>query len=105
MTNEFPEIPGSDVDDDAFLARTGVTDIFGKLDDETPTVRISGDVLDRMRRNARAAGVPFSEYFRNKIYVGEYGYEHVKSMREAQFERAMGIAPINALHNASEASK
>lgn len=82
----------------AMLARTGISDIFGKLDDDLPTIRINGDVLDLMRRNARAAGISFSEYLRNKIYVAEYGYEHIKSMREANFLRSLGNAPINAPH-------
>lgn len=77
---------------DAF-SRTGVTDIFGKLDDHLPEIRMNGDVVDQMRRNARAIGMNLTEYARYKIYVGEYGFEHVNSLREKQLRRAMGIAP------------
>lgn len=90
-TQTHEELPDGD---DVMFARTGVTDIFGKLDDELPPIRISGDVLDHMRRNARAAGVNFSEYVRNKLYVGEYGIEHIKSLREEQFMRVMGNAAV-----------
>lgn len=74
-------------------ARTGVTDIFGKLDDDLPSIRINGEVLDLMRRNARAAGCNLSEYIRNKLYVGEFGYEHVASLRDQQLRRVIGNAP------------
>ena len=71
----------------------GVTsDIFGKLDDEIPPIRINGDVLDHMRRSARAAGCNLSEYLRNRLYVCEYGFDHINSLREQQLRRVMGNA-------------
>ena len=77
---------------DALEARNGASDIFGKLDDEIPPIRINGDALDQMRRNARAAGCNLSEYLRNKLYIAEFGFDHINSLREAQLRRVMGIA-------------
>ena len=79
-------------EDDIREARSGVSDIFGKLDDEIPPIRISGDFLDICRRNARAAGCNLSEYLRNKLYVSELGIDHVRSLREQHFSRVMGNA-------------
>lgn len=80
--------------DEVVLARTGVTDIFGKLDDDLPPVRMNGDVMDDIRRSARAAGCSLSEYVRNMLYIGVYGFEHINSLREAQLRRVM----VNAAH-------
>lgn len=87
-----PAPPEQPLADEVVLARTGVTDIFGKLDDNLPEIRMNGDVVDQMRRNARAAGMNLTEYARYKIYVGEYGFDHVNSLREEQLRRAMGNA-------------
>ena len=81
-----------DDDDLSNFARNATSDIFGKLDDEIPPIRINGDVLDRMRRSAREAGCNLSEYLRNRLYVCEYGFEHISSLREQQLRRVIGNA-------------
>lgn len=85
-------MPEFDDDDLNQCSRNASSDIFGKLDEEIPPIRINGDVLDHMRRSARAAGCNLSEYLRNRLYVCEYGFEHINSLREQQLRRVVGNA-------------
>jgi hypothetical protein len=74
------------------LARSAQSDIFGKLDDELPAMRINGDVKDILTRQAREAGMNLTEFVRTKVYVGVFGIEHIVSLHADRYRRAMGNA-------------
>lgn len=78
--------------DNPALARTATSDIFGKLDDELPPIRIHGDVRTELRRRATANHMNETEYLRNLIYVGMYGIDHVVSLHADRLRCAMGNA-------------
>ena len=87
-TNEQPD---TDADRPMF-SRTGASDIFGKLDEELPPIRINGDALDAIKRKAREVGMNLSEYVRTRLYVDAFGVDHVTSLYEDRIRRVIGNA-------------
>jgi predicted DNA binding CopG/RHH family protein len=81
-----------DFDGPAQAARTPTSDIFGKLDDEIPPIRVNGDALLAIKRKATANGMTLSEYVRLRLYVDVCGLEHVLMLQENRTRRATGNA-------------
>lgn len=79
-------------DGDGLAARTPTSDVFGKLDDELPQVRINADALLEIKRKATANDMTLSEYVRTRLYVDVFGLEHVLSLHEQRIRRATGNA-------------
>lgn len=79
-------------DVDGVLARSPTSDLFGKLDDELPQVRINADALLAIKRKASAADMTLSEYIRTRLYVDVFGLDHVLSLHEERIRRATGNA-------------
>ena len=74
------------------LGRTAEPDIFGKLDDELPPIRINGEVLEAVHRAAHDSGMGITEFVRTMLYVRVYGLEHELSLKEDRIRRATGNA-------------
>ena len=75
--------------DNKALARSAGSDIFGKLDDELPPVRINGDVRDTLKRKAASVGMNETEFLRNLVYVNVYGIDHVLSLQAERLKSTM----------------
>lgn len=73
-------------------ARNPTSDLFGKLDDELPQVRINSDALLEVKRKAAANDMTLSEYIRTRLYVDVFGLDHVLSLHEQRIRRATGNA-------------
>lgn len=71
-------------------ARSPTSDVFGKLDDELPQVRINSDALLEIKRKAASHDMTLSEYIRIRLYVDVFGLEHVLSLNENRIRRATG---------------
>ncbi len=74
------------------FARGPQSDVFGKMDDELPPIRISGDVRIEVRRLAAEAHMTESEFVRNLVHVRCFGIDHVVSMQAERLRRATGNA-------------
>lgn len=82
----------TDDPDDGAFARAAQSDVFGKLDDEIPPIRINGDVRIELRRLAAASQMNESEFVRNLCHVRVYGLEHVLRLQAERLQRAVGNA-------------
>lgn len=85
---------GADLDIPAF-ARTPGRDIFGKLDDNLPEVRIPHEVKRDAEQAASALGLDLTAYLRENLYASLYGPAHVASLYEDRARRALGNARQN----------
>ena len=72
--------------------RTPGRDIFGKLDDNLPEVRIPHDVKRDAEQAAAALGLDLTAYLRENLYASLYGPAHVASLYEDRARRALGNA-------------
>lgn len=92
MTNP-DHIQHDTVSQEVLAARTGQSDILGKLDDELPSLRINGDAVIELERRWRASGLgSLSEYRRMVLYVNLFGEEHVANLYAAKVRRVVGNA-------------
>jgi hypothetical protein len=73
---------------DPQFARSPTSDIFGKLDDEMPPIRINADALLALKRKAADNDMPLSEWVRLRLYVDAFGLEHVLMLQENRTRRA-----------------
>lgn len=75
-------------------ARTPGRDIFGKLDDHLPEIRIPFEVKQDAERAARLSGCgDLTTWLRELVYVSLYGEEHVGSLYQERARRVRGNAP------------
>lgn len=74
-------------------ARTPGRDIFGKLDDHLPEVRIPFEVKQDAERAAREDGCgDLTAWVRELVYARLYSPEHLGSLYEARARRVLGNA-------------
>jgi hypothetical protein len=74
-------------------ARTPGRDIFGKLDDNLPEVRIPFEVKQEAERAARAADCgDLTTWLRELVYASLYGPEHIASLYAQRAKRVLGNA-------------
>lgn len=79
--------------DEILEARSAESDLFGKLDDELPTMRINSDATAELERRWRKAGVGnATEYRRLVLYANLFGEEHVASLYADKIRRVVGNA-------------
>jgi hypothetical protein len=81
-----------DDNDLPMFSRTPGRDIFGKLDDKLPEVRIPGEVKLAAERAAAEEGLDLTAWMRELVYDALYGPEHVASLYRARMERVRGNA-------------
>lgn len=74
------------------FARTPGRDIFGKLDDHLPEVRVPHDVKRDAENAAAQLGMDLTAYLRENLYASLYGPAHVASLYEDRARRALGNA-------------
>ena len=75
--------------DNKALARSAGSDLFGKVDDALPEVRVNGDVREAVRRKAASVGMNETEFLRNLVYVNLYGIDHVLSLQAERLKSTM----------------
>ena len=74
-------------------ARTPGRDIFGKLDDHLPEIRIPFEVKQDAERAAREDGCgDLTTWMRALVYARLYGPKHLAMVHEAQYQRVLGNA-------------
>lgn len=79
--------------DQVMFARSGQSDVFGKLDCELPTLRFNSDADFELERRWRASGMGSkSEYIRTVLYVNLFGIEHIANLQAERVRRAIGNA-------------
>lgn len=88
--------------DSPMQARTPGRDIFGKLDDHLPEIRIPFEVKQDVERVAREDGCgDLTTWMRELVYARLYGPEHLGSLYELRARRVLGNAgqgkPVAAL--------
>lgn len=82
----------NDNQDRPAFARTPGRDIFGKLDDKLPEVRIPAHVKVDAERAASELGLDLTAWHRELIYEALYGAEHLGSLYEDRARRVRGNA-------------
>lgn len=81
------------VDDTPMYSRTPGRDIFGKLDDHLPEIRIPFEVKQDAERVAREDGCgDVTTWMRELVYARLYGPEHLGSLYESRARRVLGNA-------------
>lgn len=81
-----------DAFDSPMQARTPGRDIFGKLDDKVPEVRVPHQVLLDATARAAELGLDLTGFLRENLYSNLYGPEHVGMLYEERSRRARGNA-------------
>lgn len=81
----------SDTDDSAY-SRGAYSDVFGKLDDEVPAIRIDNETMLRLHKEAHDCGMQLSEFCRTVLRGRVWGEEHVLTVSADRFRRAIGNA-------------
>lgn len=78
--------------DSPMQARTATRDIFGKLDDSIPEVRVPHQVLLDAQARAAELGLDLSAFLRENLYSTLYGPEHVGMLYQERSRRVLGNA-------------
>jgi hypothetical protein len=78
--------------DAPMLSRTPGRDIFGKLDDHLPEVRVPHEVKRAAEERAASLGLDLTAYLRENLYASLYGPEHIASLYQDRAHRALGNA-------------
>lgn len=77
---------------DLRFARTPGRDVFGKLDDRLPEIRVPFEIRQLAERAAHEEGVDLSTWMRDLFYARLLTPEHVARMYQQRAERALGNA-------------
>jgi hypothetical protein len=72
--------------------RTPTRDIFGKLDEKLPEVRVPAEVKIAAERAAAEMGLDLTTWLRELAYDALYGAEHVAMLYQSRMERVRGNA-------------
>jgi hypothetical protein len=80
------------IHDIPMLSRTPGRDIFGKLDDKLPEVRIPAHVRIDAERAASELGLDLTAWLRELVYESLYTAEHLGSLYEERAKRVRGNA-------------
>lgn len=65
---------------DPAFSRSGVTHPTGKLTEQIPAVRISGETKERLEGQARQVNLTLQEYVRELLTIRAHGEEEIRSM-------------------------
>lgn len=74
------------------FSRNAYSDVFGKLDDELPAIRIDNETMLRLHKEAHDCGMQMSEFCRTVLRGRVWGEEHVLTVSADRFRRAIGNA-------------
>lgn len=77
------------------FSRTPGRDIFGKLDDKLPEIRIPGHVKLEAENAAHELGLDITSWLRELVYESLYTAEHLGSLYESRARRVRGNARQN----------
>lgn len=75
------------INDTPAFARTPGRDIFGKLDDKLPEIRINGQVRLDAERRAHEDGLDLTAWLRELVCCELYGSAHMGSLYEERAAR------------------
>jgi hypothetical protein len=78
--------------DSTMRQRTPGRDIFGKLDDKLPEVRVPAEVKIAAERAAAELGLDLTVWLRELAYEALYGSDHVANLYRERMERVRGNA-------------
>jgi len=79
-------------DDTSNCSRNASSDVFGKLDDEIPAIRIDNETILRLHKEAHACGMGFTEFCRTVLRGRVWGAEHIETVNAERIRRAIGNA-------------
>ncbi|OGT57551.1 MAG: hypothetical protein A3E01_08415 [Gammaproteobacteria bacterium RIFCSPHIGHO2_12_FULL_63_22] len=65
---------------DPAFSRNGSTSPFGKLTEQIPAIRLSGETKAALEHEARRVGLPLQEFVRELLVVRAHGEDTVKMM-------------------------
>jgi hypothetical protein len=77
---------------DIEYARTASSDVFGKLDDEIPAIRIDNETILRLHKEAHECGMNVTEFCRTVLRGRVWGSEHIETVNAERIRRAIGNA-------------
>lgn len=76
----------------ASLSRSGASSPFGKLTEQIPAVRVSGETKEALEQAARRAGMPLLEFVRELLDIRAHGIDDVRRMYGARLDVVSGKA-------------
>lgn len=64
------------------FSRSGTTSPLGKLTEQIPAIRISGETKDALEAEAKRAGLTLQEFVRELLVIRAHGVDTVRRMYE-----------------------
>lgn len=64
---------------------------FGKLTEQIPAVRVSGETKEALEREARRAGMTLQEFVRELLDIRAFGLDTVTRMHQERLKVVSGV--------------
>ena len=79
------------------FSRSGVSSPLGKLTEQIPAIRVSGETKDILERDASRAGMALNEFVRELLDIRAHGLEAVHRMHDARLQVVSGTSPVRVI--------